>query len=443
MAPVLAKSLGRLSRESLINLVSEWLQQNPPPAPYLVDNRKPFEADEEDYLHTPADSIDALRGLYRDLQRDSTRATKRAVIDRIVDGDWRRGLSLHQHATIDFAYLQENDTAVRWSALRLVSLDSEDSILSDDSAMQPPTKKRKLRGIEEPRYPQIPAQSFLAALKTEISPLVKAHYHLYRMPAHNLDIIRLYIMPSAAFGARGSTIPRRAKHATDAGRVMFIALPDSCPYVYVSLSGALGSNTRAKGPRDSKGRVMAKVDMAAMKKIVLEAIPKALSRPQQRWAIESTKLNARSLRGICELRGNQKPGSCGGAYSGFAGDDQVFNRSPLEVQRATEQIERQDAIERRFGRMTGEHHAALDRVQVKLENVMKSNEHQDLDLAGQGAADIGLTFTGSDVFLGLKRLAEVGSEYLDLDKMPAWMTGELGMSSLTAPPVLDTRCQQA
>jgi hypothetical protein len=42
-----------------------------------------------------------------------------------------------------------------------------------------------------------------------------------------------------------------------------------------------------------------------------------------------------------------------------------------------------------------------------------------------------MTFTGTDVFRGVKQLAELGPNYVDLDKLPAWMTGELGLSSMT------------
>src|ERR1700709_1050423 len=98
---------------------------------------------------------------------------------------------------------------------------------------------------------------------------------------------------------------------------------------------------------------MAKVDMAAMKRIVFEAIPKALSRPQQRWALESTKLVAKSLKTMCELRGNQKPGTGGGAYSIFAESNQSSDNSPVDVKMALDEAaQHQDArdrqIEKRF-----------------------------------------------------------------------------------------------
>ncbi|OAL39247.1 hypothetical protein AYO20_01565 [Fonsecaea nubica] len=448
MAPILARSLNRLSKETILELALTWLEEKRTSAPYLQSNRTGFEADEEDYLHTPAESIEELRKLYDNLRKDVAKAAKRDIIDRIVDGDWRRGLSLHQHAMIDFAALEQNDHALRWSALRLVPLEVEeqrkglddDDDDSDDSS-HPPKKKRKLSHHKaEPPYPQVSPEAFLAALKAEISPLVKAHYHLHRMPPpYRLTILRLYITPNSAFAPKRSRIPARAKHATDSGRIMYIALPDSCPYVYISISGSSSSsNRRSNGQKGTKdGMMAAKVDMAAMKRIVLEAIPKALSRPQRRWALDTTKLVAKSLKTMCELRGNQKPGTGGGAYTVFAEGTKASENSPVDVlgkEETNVEDERCRLVEKRFGDMSGDHHAPLDRVQIKLCNAIPTEDDGE-ESFGAGAepkidGDITLTFSGSDVFLGLKKLAEMGPEYIDLDKMPSWMTGELGVSSL-------------
>jgi central kinetochore subunit Mis15/CHL4 len=445
MAPILGKSLNRLSREAIIDLGLRWLQESrSSSAPYLQCNRTGIEADEEDYLHIPAGSIEELRTLYRDLRNHPGQATKRDVVDRIIDGDWRRGLSLHQHATIDFAYLEQNHAALKWSALKLVPLKTgdekslDDGEGDDDDGQQPAKKRRKLSdGRVEPKYPHVSPQVFLSALKAEISPLVKAHYHLHRMPSpYNLTILRLWIQPNAAFAPSRSKVPRRPKQATDAGRIMYIALPDSCPYVYISISGSsTSSNGRSKGSvRDAKEKVMAKVDMAAMKRIVLEAIPKALSRPHQRWALESTNLVAKSLKTMCELRGNQKPGTSGGAYSIFADCAKAVDKSPVDVQMTADDSEQRDnrqrLIEKRFGHTQGEHYAPLNRVHVKLTNAIPPDGLQDED-SSSAQHEITLTFMGSDVFAGLKKLAELAPTYMDLDKTPAWMTGELGVSNLT------------
>ena len=456
MAPILAKSLNRLSKESVIEIALQWLTENPTSAPYLLCNRTGFEADEEDYLHTPAESVEKLRKLYRGLQKESAQATKRDVIDRIVDGDWRRGISLHQHATLDFAHLEQNDTALKWSALKLVPLVPESQNMAEFNISQP-KKRRKFHHNPTATYPDISPAVFVSALKAEISPLVKAHYHLYRMPApYNLTILRLYISPNSAFAPTRSRIPRQAKAATDNARIMYIALPDSCPYVYISISGSSCSSTasrnQSKGSsaRDAKAQVSTKVDITAMKRIILEAIPKAFSRPQQRWALEPTKLVAKSLKTMCELRGNQKPGTGGGAYSVFAmSGEKACDASPVDVQvprRGPDPQEDGRAIQitKRFGHLNGDHYAALDRLHVKLRNVLppsdpleaeEQNEDDDSRISidnNDESRDILLSFSGSDVFGGLKKLAQLDGRHIDLDRMPSWMTGELGASYVVA-----------
>ncbi|KAG9770223.1 hypothetical protein KCU88_g6668, partial [Aureobasidium melanogenum] len=340
MASALAKSLGRLSREAIIDLVLSWLKEPGSSTPYLLNNRKLFEADEEDYLHTPAETIKELEKLYRQFLTDKSNYKKQDIIDRIVDGDWRRGLSLHQHASIDFAHLEQNDNALRWTALKLVPLTKLQDESHEEEHTYSSRKRRKLNhDCCDTKYPQISPRTFVSSLRAEISPLVKAHFHIHRMPAlYGLTIIRLYITPDAAFRPRSSKIPRRVKHATDAGRVMYIALPDSCPFVPV---------------------------------------------------------------------GVQLP-ACA--------DDKELHHS----------------IDKRFGHMVADHYAPLDRVHVKVEKLLKQAAETDTGPPGSDQGDIALTFSGSDVFLGLRKLAGMGTSYVDLDGMPGWMTGEMGSALLAS-----------
>jgi len=436
MAPVLVKSLNRLSRNSIIDLALSWLNHQSSCQPYLASNRSQVECDEEDYLYLPAENVAALRETYHLLrQQDEKELSKRDIIDRIVEGDWRRGLSLQQLAMIDFAYLEEHDGALKWSALRLVPLSADNDMDGHDcsSSALPARKKRRLNHSVAPEYPHSTAASFVAALKAEISPLVKAHYHIHRLPPpFDLSIVRLYITPHTAFAPCRSSVPRYARQATDAGRVMYIALPDSCPYIYISLSGSLGTTTPLSRARGAKDRITAKVDMAAMKKIVLEAIPKALSRPHERWALETTKLTTRSLKTMTTLRGNQKPGTGGGPYGVFVQVDEGPDTSPVDVQpheaRQTDGIE--EMVTKRFGTMATPQYAPLDRVHVRLEDLPRTESESRVRRA-EDAAPVGLTFRGVDVFMGLRQLAGLGSDFVDMKKMPAWMSGELGMSSLT------------
>ena len=442
MAPVLVKSLSRLSRSSLIDLALKWLQHNSQCQPYLACNRTINESEEEDYLFTAAEDVDELREIYQSLRQDDKEASKGHIVDRIIDGDWRRGLSLNQLAMVDLAYLEQHDTALRWSAMRLLPLDEETALSGDTDG--PPKKKRKVQH-QAPDYPTVSPSTFVAALKSEISPLVKAHYHLHRLPApYNLPILRLYISPKGAFAPRNTSVPRPPRDAVDSGRIMYIALPDACPYVYISLSGSSNPTRAAGDARDKNGRVQAKVDMTAMKRIILEAIPKAMSRPHERWSLVQTNLTAKSLKSVCGLRGNGKPGTGGGAYSRFVSDEEdKMDTSPVEVTPTPAPTARppqppttntttidsalQSQINTRFGALTS-HHAPLDRFHVHIKDVLRP---RDSSRSIIDAAPITVHFSGSDVFLGLKKLAELGPAYMDMSKVPSWMTGEMGVSSFS------------
>jgi central kinetochore subunit Mis15/CHL4 len=316
----------------------------------------------------------------------------------------------------------------------------------------------------------------------------------------------------------------------DTARTLYIAFPDSCPYVYVALSGSGGGGSK-------KGVAMPKVDIAVLKRTVLEAVPKAFSRPQQRYALEATALTAKSLATLCTLRGNGRSGACQGAYSIFA--DASAETGPLHVLKPSIQSKisaadeydedsrtpessgalnrtrkrkalgerdsnmqpgtakdgkefkkRNVEVARRFG-TTGlsdaKHRAPIDRLHVRLQADVPSPEddavstRHDVDTnasAGQPTAhvtrkskklsvldifdpqknsskfetqippgclaqcrsntaptnpplDAGvtLTFQGTDVFAGIRTLAQLG--FVDLNKMPAWMTGEEGVSTAT------------
>jgi central kinetochore subunit Mis15/CHL4 len=478
---------------------------------------------EEDYLHTPAESIEELRDLYQTLRSEP--GTKRDIIDRIIDGDWRRGISLQQLAMVDFQHLQDNEASLRWTALKLVPL----SAASEEKRTGTLKRLWSRTPATEP-FPRMHPSVFIQALKHEISPLVKAHYYLHRLPApYSLTILRLHVADTPYANPTSSS----QAHFTDSARTLYMAFPDSCPYIYVSLSGSSGG-----GGGGTKGAVVPKVDVAALKRTVLEAVPKALSRPQQRYALEATALTAKNLRTMYTLRGNGRSGASQGAYSIFA--DVSADKGPLDVVRRSceskilardEEKEDGDILEtnsllhpgrkrkalgerdsnlptdtvesrerakkrkievaQRFG-STGlagsKHRAPLDRLHIKLEADLASPEDGDTDTRfnadASAAAEqpttntatrrkkgsildtfdphkngsksqsqapsnylaryssstqstdqtptaaLTLTFHGTDVFAGIRTLAEMG--FVELDKMPAWMTGEEGVSTATA-----------
>lgn len=437
MVSATARSLARLSREKLIELCISWSLSSKT-TPYLAANRDAVEAEEEDYLHEPARSRKDLNSVFKAIgnaEADFESLSKKDIIDRIIDGDWRRGLSHHQLASIDFANLEENDESLRWTALKLVPF-TVDSIEPGER----PSKRRKTdcaqSNTQLPHYPDATPSLFIENLKTHVAPLVKANYQAHRIASLKLNIVRLYISPNTAFAPLSANIPRQGRRLVEANRIMYIALPDSCPYVYVSISGA------TKPEKRGDKLVIPKVDIAATKRIVLEAIPKALSRPQQRWSIENTQLITKSLKSVSLLRGGGRAGITGGSFANLRARSNVSeeierkdDRNNFPTDCEDEQAKREKLIEQRFGPMEGNDHAKLDRVQIKVYSLTTSkkvNQKRKIMCDDDDVSTpISITLHGGDVFAGLKQFALLYPECVDVEKMPVALTGETRSTTLS------------
>jgi central kinetochore subunit Mis15/CHL4 len=203
---------------------------------------------------------------------------------------------------------------------------------------------------------------------------------------------------------------------------------------------------------------------------VRDAIPKALSRPQERYTLKPTSLAAKNLPTLLALRGPGRSTAANGAFSIFA--DSVLEGSPLdprpsntvsaeehmrsgkatvedkENETGSEQAQdsstkrkpvdnnsitlspmskkRRLAVQSRFGTAGGSlAPAPLDRLDVRLLDQPASNDDED-DGSSSTLPAVSLTFTGSDVIGGIRKLAELG--VIDPERMPSWMTGEESVS---------------
>ena len=460
---------------------------------------------DEDYQWLPAETIEGLRLIYNRLRYEAIK-NKRYIVDRILDGDWRRGLSLYQVATIDFQCLSENEKAFRWTALKLVP-QSED----EDGELEPVKKRRK---IDPAPCPTVSPSTFLRNLQHEVSPLVKAHYQLQQLHTpQNLSIIRICVADSPYLNPQSSVQPSLL--FTDPNRVIFIAMPDSCPYIYVSVSGAAKEASAAK-----KKSFSARMDTTSLKRTVLEEIPKALGKSQYRYSLESTSLTARSLTTLLALRGNSGKNAANGIYTIFANG--AVDNSPVDAEKATfaekilQACETEEDNEHNLNlsklslnpRQVGENRTALverstsvpvakvaksedgglnlklaaaarfgiadtpnekldstdlasatttpglDRLRIRLDedlfsktgrpsSIVPEAVHHGIDpfdqtapsdpksggQPRQGSARMTLTFQGSNVFLGIRKLVESG--VIGVEKLPAWMTGEDAISGGT------------
>ncbi|KAI3400002.1 hypothetical protein diail_4836 [Diaporthe ilicicola] len=296
------KHLNRLTRPSLLALALDWLDDNNASicAPYLRDHEAGDDDGDPADLYPPLSTVEELRDLYSDMQ--IRRGSKREVVDRIVEGDWRHGLTLYQVSMADLQHLYQNPTSQRWSAYHIVPLKTptpqqaaeDDGPLKVDSA-----------SLNVPRFHP---STFLQNLQRQVLPDVKAHYSFDRPKDMALLLLRIFILDS----------PYNTKLATsaadgDASRTIYVAFPDGSPHVYISkpqtIGPAVSSETRS------------------VHALVIEGIPKALSRPRQRYKLKPTALITRNIQELLQRRGSGRTNSAGGGWSIYA--DEKKKESPL------------------------------------------------------------------------------------------------------------------
>jgi len=488
----LVRVFGRLSRLSLLDLVSQWLDEKNVKAfpPYLaqddVHGAEEVDGDEGFSPYAPADTVEELRIIYEELR--ARKGGKREVIDRVLEGDWRHGISLRQLAMVDIRYFEDHPVGQRWTALRLVPT---------TSTLEHQPSSSPLGDISTP-LPRLHGSTFLQTLQREVSPLVKAHYHLYRSKILPLTFVRIFVIDSPY------QYPRQSSYIfTDAARIIYLAFPDSSPFVYTSLSSQPGAK------HNGTATDTLTTDTRTLRKIVRDAIPKALSRPQARYTLQSTSLTTKSLHTLLSLRGPGRTNSANGAFSIFAdavveggpldpriptsvssrnydydrtnkvekadwsddGDDDLGTRKeniaqshltaginasirrfqgigekisqPLDNEAIHAAKKRKIAVSSRFGTSgksdtasstTSRAVPALDRLEIHLQDPpIPTSLSNDSNAEPQENDDndfpttLSLTFTGTNVISGIRHLAELG--VIDALRMPSWMTGEDGVSS--------------
>lgn len=318
-SPLVFKTLAKLSRPSLLSLVLEWLRSSKQTtcAPFLTGDKDDGNDGQDDVAYPAAQSLEELREVYRELQ--SRKGGKREIVDRILEGDWRRGISLRQLAMADVRYLLDHPTSQRWTALQLKQVTLADGGDSDDEIRY---------AMSEPRSATLPrfhAPTFLQNLQSELSPFVKAHYYLTRANSMPLTLLRVYIHDSP-YNSQRSLLGRNAttQIAGDGSKIIYVAFPDGSPSIYVSLATTPGLSTNG--------------DSRSLRNVVLDALPKAFSRPQFRYTLKPTSLSARSLSALTSLRGPGRGNAAAGGWSIFA--DGSVEESPLDSVHTEERLSR-------------------------------------------------------------------------------------------------------
>jgi central kinetochore subunit Mis15/CHL4 len=438
----------------LLSLALDWLDDRNVEItdPYLLaENEDPDEQD----LYPAAASVADLRDIYTDFQ--AHKGGKRDVIDRIVEGDWRFGISLYQLAMADMQYLYDHPTSQKWTALKIVRAADGDP--------------RSL-----PSIPRFHPATFLQNLQRETLPDVKAHYNLDRHPSLPLTILRVFILESPYNTDRALQSTKQAS-VFDQSKTFYVAFPDSSPFIYVSLTTAIPAGT--PGPS---------AENKSLRNQILAGIPKAFSRPRERYKLESTSFSARNLEALAENRGGGKTNAAGGAWGLYAEKKKNGEDNPLNIQLPTpESPVQEDDVEKResglkrkrvdngalvqrrklvaqgrFGNSARpDDGKGIERLDVRIDDPyprasaleediavdgelrdrsntkrkgrrstldleLTRDEDDDEDSTDGWRPEVRITFHGQHVFAGIRELVESG--IIDGEKMPGWMTGEEGVS---------------
>ncbi|KAI0518365.1 centromere protein Chl4/mis15/CENP-N [Xylaria bambusicola] len=319
--PSVIKVLNRLSRPSLLSLVLDWLEPSNGSLchPFLRENLSDDE-DEDEFdndLYPPASTLAELRELYVDMQ--TRKGSRREVVDRILEGDWREGLTLYQLAMADLQYLYDHPGTLKWACYKIQRLKTprhEDDVEAD----------RNYDTIDKlaMHVPRFHPSTFLQNLQAEVLPDVKAHYNFDRPKGLPLLLLRIFVLDSpyntdlAVSATSGSTSSgARTVTSFDASRTIYVAFPDASPHIFVSKSQSAGPTTHA--------------ETRSLRALVVEGIPKALSRPRERYSLKTTNLQTKNLDAMLSLRGSGRSNAAAGGWSVYAGDKAADARthSPL------------------------------------------------------------------------------------------------------------------
>ncbi|KAI0843601.1 CHL4-domain-containing protein [Hypoxylon sp. FL0890] len=359
------KILNRLSRPSLLSLVLDWLdEKNQPLCPPLLRRPDAPDDEDEDDFYPPASSLEELRELYEAMQ--ARKGGRREVVDRILEGDWRYGISLYQLAMADLQYLYDHPGSLKWTAYRIQRLKTPDH---EDDAEGP--EKMDKESLAVPRFHP---STFLQNLQAEVLPDVKAHYNFDRPKGMPLLLLRVFIIDSPYNtdlavstrhrGRPGVSSSAGATTSFDTSRTIYIAFPDASPHIYISKSAA-GAASSAGAAGEAK----------SLRALIVEGIPKALSRPRERYTLKGTNLVTKNLAAMQAIKGAGRTNAAGGGWSIYAGTEtaDLKTYSPLQTLLPTPPLsdassideDKADSDSRKRRRLTKDPAEAEDEKQAK------------------------------------------------------------------------------
>ncbi|KAK7555842.1 centromere protein Chl4/mis15/CENP-N [Phyllosticta citricarpa] len=427
--PSVAKTLSRLNRESLLELALEWL--NSKNRNYCLPYLARQDEDDDDAPYNSATSIEEVIETYRDLK--GRKGGKKEVVDRMLEGDWRHGITLYQLAMAETRYLLDHPNSQQWNALQLSKVRARTNAGDDDTMVIDEGSSTNL--------PRFHATSFVLNLQREVAPVIKAHYYITRVKAFGICLLRVYIQDSPY------DHPLPTSSSPEGSKSLFMVFPDGSPYVYVSIATNLGQKVGVEG--------------RSLRKIVVDAVPKALSKPHHRYTLTTTSLTSRNLSTLLSLRGPGRSNAAPAGWSIFAENsfghasldyDAPRHSESLFATNATAGAEssrrhggasasrnkrgqgttkendstkrRKKIAEARFGPSGQDDGKGLESLQVRMEDAFPQTDGQVE--RESWTPDMTITLRGSHIHAGVRQLVEHG--VVEGERMPGWMAGEAGVS---------------
>lgn len=457
------RTFNKLSRQSLVSLAQQWLAKKNRDfcRPHLLaDSESHPQDDYEQY--PPMQSHEELQERYKEL---AARKGGKSEVKECIEADWRTGISMFQLATAEIQYLLDHPNSLRWTAKRLARIPLVKGATPDMEVTN-----------ESDHLPRFQAQTFMANLAREITPLIKAHYLLIKIKTLPMTILRVYIHDSPY--SNETSLAADHGHPDNAKAVFFI-WPNGSPYVYSSIASHLGQVVGEEGRH--------------LREIVQLAIPRAFSRPTARYQLASTNFTTKSLDALLTYRGPGKTNASAGGWSIF--QDHSFSQNALdfittqkvdgkskertdkeapigaskpgpgrpkrtlEENASPENKRRREIAQGRFGSSAKpEDGQGLERIEVRIDdpfpttpgNTARSlqddnvqpnlwnrrgrpslldrsaEEIEELESGEAWVPDVRVVFQGTHVFAGVRQLVEQG--IVDGEKMPGWMTGEAAVT---------------
>jgi len=305
--PILYKALVKLSRASLITLALDWLddRNSAVSQPYLAPSDGSDDGTDSLEFYTPATSIARLREVYLGFQQ--RKGSKREVLDRILEGDWRHGLTLYQLSMADLQYLYDHPTSQKWVAYGIVPAKPFSENIGENLA-----RTNSLGTC----IPRIHPSTFLEHMQSQILPDIKMHFQFDRPHNLRLVILRIFIIDSpyntslAISQSNNGTLPFNV----DTARTIYVAFPDGAPFVYVSSLLTVGESNA--------------METRGFRHALFEAIRRALAKPTERYALTATNMATRNLAALLRYRGSGRSNAAGGGWTVYT--DEASLDTPLD-----------------------------------------------------------------------------------------------------------------